>query len=81
VRHLEQDPGAVAGAGVGGDGAPVREILEELERFLDDVARADAVDVGDETDAAGVVLVSRVVQSLLSRHPLSPERLLPWVPL
>ena len=77
VRDLDQDAGAVAGTSVSRDRAPVREILEQLERLRDDVAGADAVDVGDKPNPARVVLVSRVVQSLLFRHRLSPELLLP----
>ena len=73
-----QDARTVAGAPVARDRAPVREVVEQLERLLDDVAGADAVDVGDEADATGIVLVSWVVQSLLFAHPLSPERSLPW---
>ena len=57
----------------------MREILEKLKRFLDDVARTDAVDMGDEADATRVVLVSRIVQSLLFRHPLSRSPKLPWI--
>ena len=68
VRNLEQYPRAVAGARIRGNSATVREIVEELERLVDDVARADAMDVGDEADAAGVVLISWVIQSLLFRH-------------
>jgi hypothetical protein len=68
VRHLDEDPRAVAGAAVGRDRAPVGEIVEELERFDDDVAGTHAVDVGDEPNSTRVVLVSRVVQSLLFRH-------------
>ena len=71
VGDLEQDSRAIAGAGVGGDCATVRKILQQLQRLLDDVARADAVDVRDETDATRVVLVSGVVQSLLCGHRLS----------
>src|SRR5688572_19895615 len=71
VRHLEQDTGTVAGAGVGSDSAPVREVMEDLERLVNDVAGANPVDMGDEANSARVVLVSRVVQSLLFRHRLS----------
>jgi hypothetical protein len=81
VRDLQQDAGTVARAGVGRDRAAMGEIYEELERLLDDVAGTNAVDVSDEADSACVVLVSRVVQSLPSRHRLSPEPALPWVPL
>ena len=71
MRHLQQDPRAVTRTCVGGDGGTVREILEKLERFLDDVARTHAVHVGDEADAARVVFERWIVQSLLFQliHP------------
>ena len=62
VGHLDQDAGAVAGAGVGAAGAAVFEVDQQVERVADDRVRALALDVGDEADAAGVVLVSRSVQ-------------------
>ena len=40
VGHLQQDPGAVAGVGVGALGAAVLEVLERVQRLFDDgVAR------------------------------------------
>jgi len=61
MRHLQQNAGAVAGARIGRNGAPVRQILEELERLPDYVARANAMDVRDESNSARVVLIGRVV--------------------
>jgi hypothetical protein len=61
MRHLQQNAGAVASARVGRNSAPVRKILEELERFPDYVARANAMDVRDESNSARVVLIGRVV--------------------
>jgi hypothetical protein len=40
------------------------EVLEDLQPLLDDVVRPVPLDVGDEADAAGIVLVHRVVQAL-----------------
>ena len=40
------------------------EVLEDLQALLDDLVALLALDVGDEADAAGVVLVVRVVQTL-----------------
>jgi hypothetical protein len=80
MRQLEQDAGAVTGAGVGGDSASVRKILEELERLVHYVSGPNAVDVSDEANSAGVVLVSRIVQSLPFRHRLSLEHALPSLP-
>ena len=39
------------------------EVLEDLQPLLDDAVRLLALDVGDEADAAGIVLVARVVQA------------------
>lgn len=61
MRHLQQNARAIAGARVGRNRAPVRQILEELERFPDYVARANAMDVRDESNSARVVLIGRVV--------------------
>jgi len=41
----------------------VVEVLEDLQALLDDGVRPVALDVGDEADAAGVVLVCGVVQA------------------
>jgi hypothetical protein len=37
----------------------VREVLEDLQALLDDPMRRDAFHVGDEADAARIVLVHR----------------------
>jgi hypothetical protein len=42
----------------------VGEVDEELDAFGDDVVGFVAFDAGDETDAAGVVLVAGVVEAL-----------------
>jgi hypothetical protein len=43
----------------------VLEIREGEESLLDRLVRGDAIELGDEGDAARVVLVGRVVESLL----------------
>ncbi len=64
VRNLDQDARAVAHQRIGADGAPVVEVLENLQALLDDLVAFLALDVSDEADAAGVVFVLRVVQTL-----------------
>jgi hypothetical protein len=61
MGHLHKNAGAVASARVGRNGAPMRKILEELERFPDYIVRANPMDVGDETNSARVVFVGRVI--------------------
>jgi hypothetical protein len=59
---LGEDAGAVAGDGVGVDGAAVREGLEGGDGAVDDIGRAFAGEFRDEADAACVVLLIRMVQ-------------------
>ena len=61
MRYLQENAGAVAGARVGRNSAPVRKILQELERFSDYITRANAMDVCDETNSARVVFVGRII--------------------
>ena len=62
VRDLDEDAGAVAGDRVGADGTAVLEVLQDGERVLDELVRLLALEVGDEADAAGVVLAARIEQ-------------------
>jgi hypothetical protein len=67
VGHLEQDARAVARVRLAAAGAPVQEVLEHGERLDDDVVGLPPLHVHDEADAAGVVLLPRVVESLGGR--------------
>src|SRR5262249_8581121 len=49
---------------IGADRAAVFEIAEDLQRVFDDLMRLAALDVGDETDAAGIFVVARIVETL-----------------
>ncbi len=62
VRELSEHARAVAGDGVGVDGAAVGEAFERREGARQHVVRALAVDLRDEAHAASVVLELRVVQ-------------------
>ena len=64
VRNLQQDAGTVASKRIGADRASMRQILEYLQPLLDDGVGFLALDMGDETDAAGVVFIGRIVESL-----------------
>ena len=61
VRDLHQDAGAVAGARIGADRAAMFEIDENCQRILDDLVRLAALDVGDEADAAGILVERGIV--------------------
>ena len=64
VGDLNQDARAVAGVGLAAAGAAVQQIDQQLQSALDDRMRAPPLDVGDEADAAGVMLVPRVVEAV-----------------
>ena len=63
VRHLHEDAGAVAGRGFAAAGAAVQQVHQDPQPLLDNRVRAAALDVDDEADAAGIVLVDGIVQT------------------
>ena len=64
IGNLNQDAGAVAELRVEARRAAMREVAQNRHALLDDRVRLPPLDVRDEADAAGVVLVCRVVQTL-----------------
>jgi hypothetical protein len=64
VGDLDQDAGAIAGSGIAAAGAPVRQVDENLDAFEDDVVRPLALEIRNEANSAGIVLVARVVKAL-----------------
>jgi len=64
VGYLDQDSCAVGGLRIGPDRAPVRQVAQHGQTLLDDRVRLLALDMRHETDAASIVLMSRVVQAL-----------------
>ena len=63
VGHLEEDPGAVTGLGVGAERAAMPEVLERGERGVDELVARGPTEVRHECDAAGVMLEARVVET------------------
>ena len=63
VGHLEQDPGTVAGVRVRPGGAAVLQVLERHDGPLHRLVRRLAAQTRHESDAAGIVLVTRVVEA------------------
>ena len=63
VRDLHQHAGAVAGARIGADRAAVLEIEQNRQRVFDDLVRFAALDVGNEADAAGILVQRRIKQA------------------
>src|SRR6266436_2768054 len=70
VRNLHQDAGAIAGARVGAHRAAMLEIAEDVHRVGDDLMRLLALDIGDEADAAGILLQRGIVETLGGRTPV-----------
>src|SRR5207302_10182001 len=68
VRRLQEDAGTVAGFLLGSRRAPVLQVAEDPERLDDDVVRRAALDVDDESEAAGIVFERRVVEALSGRR-------------
>ena len=55
--------------GIGADRAAMVEVDEDLQALLDDGVRLAVLHVGDEADAAGVLLVRRVVEPWRAGRP------------
>ncbi len=77
VRRLHQNAGAVAGARIGADRAAVLEVEQDGERVFDDLVRRAALDIGNETDSAGIFFQRRIEQAELRsahRYSFFPRR-------
>ncbi len=68
VRHLHEEAGAVAGTFIGAHGAAVFEVAQGGQGGVDDVVARLAAERGDDGQAAGVLLVLRVVESGSGRN-------------
>src|SRR6266545_3924545 len=64
MRHLDQDAGAVSRIDVAAAGAAVHQVLQHRQGLAYDRVGLSALDVHHEADAAGVVLVGGVVETL-----------------
>ena len=62
LRDLDMDAGAIAGLAVGIDGAAMPHRLQRVDAGLDHVAPRLAVERCDKADAAGIVLLGRIVE-------------------
>ena len=66
VGDLGKDPAPVAERGIGPDRAAMVEIGQDLQAFFENVMRLAVPHVGYEADAAGVMLILRIVKTLRS---------------
>ena len=62
--NLDEDAGAVAGFWIAAAGAAMRQVQQHLNSLADDVVTFMAANAGDKADAAGVVLVRGIVETL-----------------
>ena len=69
VRQLDHDAGPVAGIGIAGQGPAVDQVEQYLQPLGDDLVRRPALQMTDESDAAGIVLVTGIIQALCSGRP------------
>ena len=67
VRDLHQNARAVAGVGFAAARAAMVQIYQHRQRLLHEGMRALPLDIDDKADAAGVMLIPRVVETLLWR--------------
>ena len=68
MRDLHQDAGAVAGQRVSARRAAMGEVLQNLDAMLDDLVARPPLEVGNEADAASIVLALRIIKSLRGRR-------------
>ena len=63
MRNLDEQAGSVAGVGIAAASPSVLHVFEHGERVGDGLVRFAAVEVGDETGPAGIVLKFGAVQA------------------
>ncbi len=61
LSNIEPNTGTVACLAVRINGAPVPDIFKSLNRHFHNVATRCAINRGDETDATGIMLISRII--------------------
>jgi len=71
VWDLNQQACSITRLRIGSRGTTMREIDEDFDAFQDNVVTFFATNVDDETHAAGIVLVRRIVKSLRRRKPVN----------
>src|ERR1019366_8109443 len=64
VRKLNQNSGPVAGQRIASTAAAMGQVVEDLQALVNDIVRALALDIDYEADAAGVMLMRRIVEAM-----------------
>ena len=78
VRDVDHDAGAVTGVHFRAGGAAVIDVFQDVETVLDDRAAGSPLHVRHEADAAGVMLVCRVIQADWVQAQCWSPHSLPW---
>ena len=66
MGHLNQDACPITGVGLATTRAAMVEVQENLNSLLDDGVGFLAFDIGDESDAAGIMLELWIVKALFA---------------
>src|SRR6185312_8179983 len=74
VRNLDEDARAVARQRVGRHGAAMGEVAEDAQTIGHDLVALAVLDVGDEADAAGVMLVAPIIKAVATGHRSTQKR-------
>ena len=64
MRNLNENARPVAGKRIGANRTPVLQVQQDLQTILHDLVAFHAFDVGDQAEAAGIVLVGRMIETL-----------------
>jgi len=67
---LNHDAGTVASLGVSANGTAMLEIFENAQAIVNGAVAFDVVDVGNEANAASVMFVARIVETMALGNPL-----------
>ena len=76
IGDLNQQAGAIAHQRIGANGPAVIQIDQDFEALADDLVRLSPLHVGNEANAARIVLVRRVIKALPLGHYRRHSRLL-----
>ncbi len=70
MGHLQENAGPVSGVLLAAARAAMLQVYQDLDRFADNVVRPAGFQIDDKADAAGIVFVLRVIQTLPGRNRL-----------
>ncbi len=74
IRDLHENAGAVTHQRIGTNSTAVGQIFQNEEAIANDLVRLLALHMGDEADAAGIVFVARIIETLLRRQTGTDDR-------